>query len=260
MIDFEKYDLYILDMDGTLYIENKLIDGAAEFINKLREKRKKYLFLTNNSSVNKNDYIKKLNKLGIPCTENNIFSSGMAAGIFISEKRIGKSVFLVGTKALKRELNRYGIKITNKNPDIVLVGFDRELCYNKVEKACKFLFDGAEFIATNPDLLYPIKNNRFIPDCGSICHMLITATNKKPIYIGKPNSYMINLIIEKYGIIKEKTLLIGDRLYTDIAAGINTGVDTILVLSGETNLAMLENSNYQPSSVLPSIKNLIEKL
>ncbi|MCK9536595.1 MAG: HAD-IIA family hydrolase [Bacilli bacterium] len=260
MVEIKDIELFLLDMDGTVYIENQLIDGSEMFLSAIIENKKKYIFLTNNSSINKDDYLVKLKNMGIPCGAENIFSSGMAAGLFLSKNRKGKKVFLVGTEALAMEMNKYEVKLTEKNPDIVLVGFDREICYRKIEKACEFLDNGAEFIATNPDLLYPIKNKRFIPDCGSICHMLTVATKKKPLYIGKPNRYIIDILIEKTGFPRENVVLIGDRLYTDIAAGINADINTILVLSGETNLHMLKESSYQPDLVIPSIKELIKLL
>jgi NagD protein len=260
VIDFKAMELFLLDMDGTIYIENELIDGAAKFLNKISANGKQYVFLSNNSSISEDDYLRKLTNMGIPCKPENIFSSGMAAGFFLARNRKGKKVYLAGTKALAAELAGYGVEMTEEDPDIVLVGFDRELCYAKLEKTCMFLNNGAEFIATNPDLVYPIKDGRYIPDCGSICHMLTVATGKEPLYIGKPNRYMIDLLIEKVGTTPEKTVLIGDRLYTDIAAGINAGIATVLVLSGETNLQMLEKSSHQPDMVVNSVKDLIEYL
>jgi len=258
MGNFKNIELYLLDMDGTIYIENTQIDGADKFIEKIININKRYVFLTNNSSVNKNNYLLRMKNLGIPCEEQNIFSSGMATGIFLKEERKDKKVYLVGTKALEDELKSYGVRLTNNNPDIVVVGFDRELNYNKLELACKFLADGAEFLATNADLLYPIKNNRFIPDCGSMCNMLTTATNKSPLYIGKPNRYMIDMLAKKHQISHDKIAIIGDRLYTDIASGINANITTICVLTGETSKEMIKKSDYKPDYVFDSIKDLID--
>lgn len=260
MINLKEMDLFLLDMDGTIYIEDRLIDGAKEFISKIISIQKKYVFLTNNSSVNKNNYIDKMKKLDIQCTEENIFSSGMATGIFLKENRPNQSVYLVGTLSLEEELKHYGVSIVDKNPDIVVVGFDRELCYRKLELACEFLDNGAEFIATNADFLYPIKNHRFIPDCASICSMLTAATQKKPFFIGKPNRYMIDILSSKYNIPHHKIVIIGDRLYTDIASGINAGVNTICVLSGETNEKILLQSEIKPNFTVQSIQDLINLL
>lgn len=255
-MNIKDISLFLLDMDGTIYFENTLIDGAKDFIEKLVSKQIPYVFLTNNSSVNKNNYLDKLKRLGIPCGEENIFSSGMASCLYLKENRKNQTVYVVGTNALKEELKNAGIKMVNERPDIVLVGFDRELCYEKLEKACEFIDDGAEFIATNADVLFPIKNHRYIPDCASICTMITSATKKEPLFIGKPNRYMVDMVSRKYQIPTSKMAMVGDRLYTDIAAGINAQALTVLVLSGETTKEMLEQSTIKPDYVFSSIKDL----
>jgi len=260
MTTLKDIELFLLDMDGTVYFEDTLIEGAKDFVFKLIEQKKQYVFLTNNSSVNKNDYITKMAGLGIPCGEQNIFSSSMATGTFLSRNRNGKSVYVVGTNALRQELLSYGVIMTNQQPDIVVVGFDRELCYEKLEKACEYLDHGAEFLATNADVLYPIKNHRYIPDCASICTMITNATGKLPVFIGKPNPYMIDMLSDLHKLPKEKIAVIGDRLYTDIAAGKNANVTAVLVLSGETTNEMLEKSSIQPDFVFDSIKDITKEI
>ncbi|MGD9605352.1 MAG: HAD-IIA family hydrolase [Bacilli bacterium] len=259
-MDLKQISLFLLDMDGTFYFEDSLIDGAKEFINKLIKQNKAYVFLTNNSSVNKNNYLDKMKRLDIPCDEGNIFSSGMATGIFLKENRPNKSVYVVGTKALKEELENYGVQVVDNRPDIVLVGFDRELCYEKLEKACGFIDDGAEFIATNADVLYPIKNHRYIPDCASICTMITNATKKQPLFIGKPNRYMVDMMAKTHQVTNSQIAMVGDRLYTDIAAGKNAEAVTVLVLTGETTKEMLEESTIKPDYVFSSIKTLGDEL
>lgn len=257
MEKLKNIDLFLLDMDGTIYFEDKLIDGAKNFIFKLIENQKKYIFISNNSSINKDNYLKKINNLGIPCKEENVFSSSTGMGLFLNQKRSGKKVYLVGTKALEEELKLYDVKITDQDPDILVVGYDRELNYHKLEKACYFLDQGVEFLATNPDLVYPLKNERYIPDCGSICHMLTVATKKEPLYIGKPNRYMVDIISEEYRIPFDRIAIVGDRLYTDIAMGQNAGITSICVLSGETKEEMILNSHINPDYIFKSIKELI---
>jgi 4-nitrophenyl phosphatase len=256
MSKLKDIELYLLDMDGTVYLENELIPGAAAFIDKLIGQKKNYVFLTNNSSVNKQNYLDKLQGLNIPCTDKNLFSSGMATGIFLKTQRPNSKVFLVGTKHLERELRGYGIELTDDNPDIVLVGFDRELTYSKIENACRFLDRGAEFLATNADLLYPLKGNRFIPDCASICQMLTNATGKKPYFIGKPNPYMIELLAAEHQLSKDRIAIVGDRLYTDIACGINAGITTVCVLSGESSQEDVDTSPFRPDYVFTSVAQL----
>lgn len=251
-------ELFLLDMDGTIYLDDDLFDGSKEFIDKIRKQNKKYIFLTNNSSKSKLDYIAKLNRIGIPADLNNIFTSGMAMGMYLNEFYNGKSIYLVGTNALKEELEAYNVKIVDDNPDIVVVGFDRELTFEKLEKACWFIDEGAIFLATNTDYVCPIRNHRYVPDCGSMCNMITNATGKKPKYIGKPEPDMINILSNKYNIKKENIVMIGDRVYTDIKAGYNANVNTICVLSGEATLDTIKNEDVKPDFIFDSVKDLID--
>lgn len=260
MSDFGPFELFLLDMDGTIYFEDKLIDGAVEFINTLNQRNIHYIFISNNSSVNKNVYLNKMKNLGVKCDEDNIFSSSMAMGLYLQDNYPGKKVYLVGTKSLEAELINYGVNLVEDDADIVVVGYDRELTYQKLINACKFLDNGAIFFATNPDLVYPLKDKRYIPDCGSMCNMITNATGKTPIYIGKPNDYIIRILSKELNINKDKMVIVGDRLYTDIQMGINSNIKSVLVLSGETDIELLEKSNIKPNYVVSSIKDLISKI
>ena len=187
--------LFLLDMDGTIYLDDKLIDGAKDFIDTLKNAGKQFVFLTNNSSKGAKDYLDKLNALGIACTAENIFTSGMAMGIFLQGKNI-KTIYLVGTKALKAELELFSLDVRTeiKEEDEIyplIVGFDRELTYQKLEDACFLLDKGALFYATNCDVVCPIKDGKFIHDCASICKMLENATKRIPQFIGKPEPFMV---------------------------------------------------------------------
>lgn len=253
-------ELFLLDMDGTIYLDNELFDGSLDFINTLISKNIKYVFLTNNSSSSQQNYVDKLSRIGLPATKENIFTSGMAMGVYLNENHPNKKVYLVGTNALHKELLNYNINLVEENPDIVVIGFDRELTYEKLEKACKFIDDGAIFLATNPDYVCPIANKRYIPDCGSMCDMITNATKKKPLYIGKPSPMMINLLQKKYNIDKEKIAMVGDRVYTDIMSGYNANVKTICVLSGESTVETINESNVKPDYVLDSVKDIIPLL
>lgn len=248
--------LFLLDMDGTIYLEYKLFDGVLEFLDLLTSKNIKYIFVTNNSSKSQEDYLEMLKGLNIKVTDENIFSSSMATGMYLREYYKDKRVYLVGTKAMENELLQYGVNLVEENAEVVVVGFDRELTYKKLEKACYFLDHGATFIAANADWVYPIAGKRYIPDCGSICQMITIATGKKPIFIGKPSPEMINILAKKYDIAKENIAMVGDRMYTDIASGVNANVKTILVLSGESTMKTVEESDFKPDLILDSITDI----
>lgn len=259
-MDLKNIELFLLDMDGTIYLDEDVFDGAIDFMNAIKNNGKKFIYLTNNSSKSKELYLQKLNRLGFPANEENIFTSGMAMGMYLNENYKNKKVYLVGTKALEKELLNYGINLVQDNPDIVLVGFDRELNYEKLEKACWFLDEGAIFLATNCDLVCPIRCHRYVPDCGSMCKMITNATGKEPKYIGKPEPDMINILSKKYNIKPENIAMIGDRVYTDITAGFNAGAFTICVLSGESTMDTINNSIIKPSMIVNSVKDLIPLL
>ncbi len=256
MKSIKDIQLFLLDMDGTLNFEDELIPGADAFINTLLAHHKQFVYLTNNSSKNGKDYVNKMKKLGLPCEDDQVFTSGMAMGLFLSKGRPGKRIYLVGTKALEQELKHYGITITDCNPEIVVVGFDRELNYQKLEKACKYLCDGAEFLATNVDKVCPILNGRYIPDCGSICDMLEVATKVKAHYIGKPNREMIDVLASLYHLENNQVAMVGDRLYTDIMTAVNANAQSILVLSGETSLDDVMKSTIKPDYIYTSVDEL----
>lgn len=259
--DIKTKKLYLLDLDGTLYNDNFLFDGTLEFLNAIKEIGGKYIFITNNSSRSMKDHAKKLNKLGIPATEDDFCSSSLATSIFINKNYSKKKCFCVGTESFKKELEEAGIEIVNKeNAEVVVIGYDIELNYQKLIDICEVLSTrDIPFIATNPDLVCPV-NFGFVPDCGLFCHMIEVATGKKPIYIGKPNPTLIEMAIASTNFSKEKTVVIGDRLYTDIASGINAGVTTVCVLSGETKKEDLVESSFKPTYVLNDISEITKKI
>lgn len=249
--------LFLIDLDGTVYFEDNLIPGAKEFVDKLINEGKDYVFVSNNSSVNKEVYLNKLNSMKIKCDESNVFSSSMATAKYLSEHHKDARIFPIGTKAFEEELLKEGLNLVIEDANLVVVGFDRELSYGKLEKACYFLDNGALFYAANPDLVYPLKNKRYIPDCGSICMMITNATKKEPIYIGKPNKYIVDVIAKRKNVSKENIVIIGDRLYTDILTGKNAGIKSVCVLTGEATKEDIENSLIKPDYVFDSIKELI---
>jgi len=255
--------LFLLDMDGTIYHENTLIPGAYEFLQTLASKGKDYIFMTNNSSKNKYAYIEKLRSLGIKVEERNIFSSIDSTILFLKQNKQKVKIYLVGTQSFKKELKEAGFQVVEssykgKDIDYVLVGYDTELTYEKIENACYHISLGKRFIATNMDLRCPLKDGRFIPDCGAICNMITSAVNVKPIYLGKPAKEMIFAISSQNHIPLDEMMCIGDRLYTDIACGINAGITTGVVFTGETTPNDLKNTMYVPDYQFESIAELYE--
>lgn len=261
-------ELFLFDMDGTLYLGDIVYPGAHELMKKLPELGKRYIYLTNNSSRAGTDYITRLRKLGFPCEAENVFTSGMATGLYLNQNYPGAAVYLAGTKAFCRELKSFGIHLVNdenghtdeKTVDVVVQGFDTELVYEKLDLACHFLRRGAAFIAANPDWVCPMPDDEVLPDCGSICALLTASSGVKPTYIGKPNRNMIDVISKQTGIPNHKICAVGDRLYTDIAAAQNAGSVSVLVLSGETTQEMVDEAPRQPDYILPSVKELLEVL
>ena len=222
----------------------------------------KYVFLTNNSSKSINDYINKLNKLSIEVDSSNFMTSSQATSLHLKQNYGDKKIYVLGTESLKKELSEEGLNIIDKysdDIDCLLVGFDTELNFSKLDDACRILTRDVMYLATNPDLVCPTSFG-FIPDCGSICNMIETATGKTPEYIGKPKPTMVKLAMKANGYTKEETIVIGDRLYTDIACGINAGVSTGVVLTGETKSEHLADTEFRPEYVFENIGQLYMRL
>lgn len=256
--------LFLLDMDGTIYIDNVLFPKSLEFLRYVREKGGKHVFLTNNSSKNVEDYIKKLTAMGIVADASNFLTSSQATAWYLEQNYGENRVYVLGTASLKAELKVRGIKVQDEyrpgEVDVLLVGFDTELHYGKLVDACRMLLtEDVVYMATNPDWVCPTAFGA-IPDCGSICEMLERATGRKPKFIGKPEPTMVELALAATGFSREETLMVGDRLYTDIACGMNAGVATALVLSGEAKQEDLAGSPYRPDFVFRDIGELLEAI
>lgn len=252
--------LFVLDMDGTLYLGDEVFPGAIDFIHTLEETGRRYIYLTNNSSRAGVDYIERLQRLGFPCRRENIFTSGMATGLYLQEHFPGKKVCVVGTKAFRKELESYGVDITEDGAEVVCVGFDTELVYHELERAVHFLRRGAAFIAANPDWVCPMPQNEVLPDCGSICALLTAATGAEPVYIGKPNRNMVDLVSHITGVPNAEICCVGDRLYTDIAVAQNAGAVSVCVLSGESDRQMIAEAPRKPDYVMADVAELADRL
>ena len=247
--------LWILDMDGTVYLGNQLFPETLPFLQRIRENGASYLFFTNNASRAKDTYVSRLNGMGIPAGPKNILTSAETTIAFLKQHRPGKSVYVVGTPDLIRSFEDAGICVEEDAP-IVVASFDTTLTYDKLEKACRYIREGAEFISTHPDFNCPVEGG-FIPDSGAICALITASTGKLPRYFGKPYEDTLQIIEEFSGVAREDMVVVGDRLYTDIALGAKHGVASVLVLSGETTLEDLEGSEVQPSVIVQNVGELL---
>ncbi len=262
MADLKDITLFLLDMDGTVNLGYDPIDGAKEFLEALKEQGKNYIFLTNNSSKSASDYVEKMRSLGFPCESENVFTSGMAAGMFLRENKKGSKIYVCGTKSLKNELKNYDVDIseTGEDADTVLLGYDTELDYQKIRTVCDLLDAGADYYATNIDMVCPIEGGRYLPDCGSFADMLEQAVKRRPRFLGKPDRTMIDIIAKAEGVPYENIAMVGDRIYTDVKTGINAGVTAILVLSGETTMEDYKKSDVKPDYILGSVKDIYDAI
>lgn len=253
--------LFLLDMDGTIYLDNELFDGTVDLLGYIKSVGGRYIYLTNNSSKSVEKYVEKLTSLEIPATEDDFFTS-VNATVFYLKKHSYKKIYALGTESFKKQLKDEGFPITDfleDDIDCLLMGFDTEITFEKIEHACILLNRGISYIATNPDLVCPTWYG-YVPDCGSVSQILFNATKRKPYFIGKPQPDMVYYAMEKAGYSKDETVIIGDRLYTDIACGVNAGIDSIFVLSGEGTPEALEKSNVKPAYTLQNIKELADYL
>ena len=252
--------LFLLDMDGTLYLGDEVFDGAIDYIHTIRKSGREYIYLTNNSSRAGTDYVNRLRRLGFPCEPENVFTSGMATAMYLNNKFHGCTVFPVGTKAFLGELSSYGVKLGEDDVKVVCVGFDTELTYEKLDKAVHYLRRGAAFVAANPDWVCPMPGDEVLPDCGSICALLTAASGREPEFIGKPNRNMVDIISQKTGIPNGQICCVGDRLYTDIAVAQNAGAVSVCVLSGESTQEDIDAAERKPDYVLRDVAELADIL
>lgn len=253
--------LFLLDMDGTIYLDDQLFDGVTDFLSHVKAIGGKYMFLTNNSSKSVEKYVEKLARLGVASCPEDFLTSTDATVLYLQKKSYQK-IYALGTASFKEQLRFSGLPVVDQledDIDCLCMGFDTELTFQKLEDACILLGKNVDYVATNPDWVCPTWYG-YVPDCGSVSEMLFNATGRKPLFIGKPEPTMALLAMEKTGFAKEQTVLIGDRLYTDIACGVNAGIHTVFVLSGEGTLEDAEKSDKKPEYIYENIKKFYEEL
>ncbi len=256
----EKIKLFVLDMDGTFYLGDQEIDGAVAFTEKVRECGKEFLFFTNNSSKTGEMYMDKLAKMGRPITKKDIMTSGDVTIAYLKTHYPDKTIFLAGVPELEAEFQNAGLHLVDDNADIVVVAFDKTLTYDKLDKICRQIRHGSMFLATHLDINCPVEGMEFIPDCGSMCAAISLSTGKQPKYLGKPFKETVDMICREKGYKVDEIAFIGDRLYTDVATGVDNGAVGILVLSGETSMDDLKTSDIQPDLIFDSLKEMTEYL
>ncbi len=258
-----KTKLFLFDMDGTLYLGDRLFDFTVPLLDAIRASGGMYLFMTNNSSKSVEDYIEKLRKLGISSTREDFITSSQATAYYLHKHHEGKKLYVCGTKSLKKELRSEGFSVTDNLDEVecIIMGFDTELTFQKLHDVSYLLLTQPEipYIATNPDLVCPTEFGS-VPDCGSVCGMIFNATGRQPLVIGKPAPLMPILAMDRLGFTKEETCVIGDRIYTDVKSGLNAGITGILVMSGETTPEILAESKDKPHIVLENAGEILNYL
>lgn len=251
---------FLLDMDGTFYLGDKLIEGSLDFLNALKRTGRTARFLTNNSSKSASVYAKKLEKMGVEECYRDVISSGHAAAHYCLKHFPGQKCYLLGNPMLCEEMIAMGLELTEDDADYVLVAFDTTLDYAKMCKVCDYIRDGKPYIATHPDYNCPTETG-FIPDMGAIMAFIEASTGRKAdIILGKPYKGIVEEALQRTGFQLDEMAMCGDRLYTDVATGVNHGMTGIFVLSGEATLEDLEDSDVRPHLIFGKLADMIPYL
>jgi 4-nitrophenyl phosphatase len=263
MNDIEKLSTvrgFLLDMDGTFYLSDRLLEGALRFIDLLREQKKEFLFLTNNSSKQGRQYAEKISRLGLPIAEELVLTSGEATALYLAGQHPGADLFLVGTPSLEDEFRQHGFRLVQQKPQFLVLGFDTTLTYQKLWTLCDFVRAGVPYIATHPDFNCPTETG-YMPDVGAMIAFVKAATGREPdLVVGKPNRLIVDAAALKMNLQVSQLAMIGDRLYTDIALGQSSGIATVLVLSGETKIEDLKDSPFQPDYTFQNLAGVADWL
>ncbi len=255
--DIRKKRAFICDMDGVIYHGNRLIPGAKNFVDWLYKNDKDFLFLTNSSERSPKELAQKLGRLGLDVSEEHFYTSALATASFIASQCPGGSVYAIGEPGLTNALYEAGLSMNDINPDYVVLGETRSLNYEKIEKAVQLVFGGAKLIGTNTDVTGPSEKG-IVPACRALMAPIELTTGKQAYYVGKPNPLMMRHARNKLGYHRAEVAIIGDRMDTDIVAGVETEIDTVLVLSGVTDIETMNRFAYGPSIVLSDVGEIAE--
>lgn len=259
MIDFNQKKGFICDMDGVIYHGNKVLDGVVEFVNWLQSENKDYLFLTNNSGLTPKELQQKLFRMGLDVPEEHFYTSALATAQFLKNQAPGCSVFAIGEAGLLNALYDVGITMNDVNPDYVVVGEGRAYSLETLTKAVNLVMNGAKLIGTNPDVTGPAEGGIIIPACRAMISPIELATGRSAYFLGKPNPLMMRTGLKLLGCHSADAVIIGDRMDTDIIAGIQSAVDTVLVLTGVSSVQTAEEFPYRPTYILGSVGDIIEE-
>jgi len=247
---------FIIDMDGVIYHGNKLLPGVIEFLEWMESSGKKYLFLTNASQRTPRELQEKLKRLGINVSDDHFYTSALATASFLANQKPGGSAFIIGDAGLIHAMYSVGFTTNNVNPDYVVVGDTSGYNFEKIELAVNLVLKGARLIGTNPDISGPVENG-ITPSVKALIAPIEIASGKKAYFVGKPNPLMMRIALRKLGVKREDAIVIGDRMDTDIRCGLESEIDTLLVLSGITSREEIDNFPYRPHFVLGGVKDLV---
>ena len=250
-------EFWLTDMDGVLITEEHAVPGAVEFLERLAERQRRYLVLTNNSIFTPRDLAARLASSGLVVPEEAIWTSALATAVFVADQLPHGSAYVIGEAGLTTALHEAGYTLTDRAPDYVILGETRTYSFSSITKAIRLIDAGARFIATNPDVTGPSPEGS-LPATGSIAALITAATGRQPYFVGKPNPMMFRSALNRISAHSENTVMIGDRMDTDVVAGIEAGLDTILVLTGSTRRSDMARFPYRPGRVLDSIADAIE--
>ena len=246
---------YLIDMDGVLVHGKKMIPGADVFIESLKEKEIKFLVLTNNSIYTQIDLAHRLQSSGLDISADHIFTSALATANFMKFQKENGRAFVIGESGLNVAIHNIGYILTDENPDYVVLGETFDYNFRQVTRAVRLIMEGASFIATNPDPNGPAERG-ITPACGAMAALIETASGHSPFYCGKPSPFMMRSALNYLGVHSENTVMVGDRMDTDIIAGIQSGMETVLVLTGVTSMKQIEEFPYRPGKIIKSIADL----
>lgn len=248
--DLKQKKIFALDMDGTIYLGQKIFPFTLPFLEGLLNQDKDFIFLTNNSSRTPEQYREKLSRMGITIDLSKIYTSGDATIEYLKRIGGGNHLYVLGTPELCHQFENAGFTTKSNRPDFVVLGFDLTFDYKKLDQACRFIRQGVSYVATHPDFNCPLENGDMLPDCGALSAAITAATGVQPKVIGKPNQEMLAGLLTRLGIDKNELAVVGDRLMTDIQMGNDFDIFTILVLSGETKRSQLAAATQRPDLVV----------